>query len=207
MRRSERRKYRKRILWGRVILAIIIVFLAGWGGYHLVGYLMKHRFFLQGEKRSLKAPVEKPKPEKLLKKPELAKRLIYLYLPDAGRTKLVKQEKEIIEGSLEDMVREVFKELSSAKERVIPEGTRLEHVFIGRGVLFLDFSKEMVRNHPGGSNAEIMTIYSIVDSICKSFPEIRMVQFLIEGKVVDTLKGHIDVSLPLEPSWKLKARE
>ncbi len=65
----------------------------------------------------------------------------------------------------------------------------------------------MVRNHPGGSNAEIMTIYSIVDSICKSFPEIRMVQFLIEGKVVDTLKGHIDVSLPLEPSWKLKARE
>ncbi len=141
MRRSERRKYRKRILWGRVILAIIIVFLAGWGGYHLVGYLMKHRFFLQEEKRSLKAPVEKPKPEKLLKKPELAKRLIYLYLPDAGRTKLVKQEKEIIEGSLEDMVREVFKELSSAKERVIPEGTRLEHVFIGRGVLFLDFSK------------------------------------------------------------------
>ena len=207
MKRSERRKYRKRILWGRVILAIIIVSLAGWGGYHLVGYLMKRTLFL-GEERGASHPsVEKAKPAEISQKPELAKRLIYLYLPDPQRTRLIKKEKEIVEGSLEDMVKEVFKDLASAKEQVIPSGTELKHIFIGRGVLFLDFSKEMVRNHPGGSNAEMMTIYSIVNSICGSFPEIKMVQFLIEGRIMDTLKGHIDISLPLEPSWKLRTRE
>ncbi|MCS7233220.1 MAG: GerMN domain-containing protein [Synergistetes bacterium] len=200
MRRSERRKYRRRILWGRVIAAIAIVFIAIWGGYHLVGYMVKHRFFLKEEKAVKEMPIEKASIEE--KRAEVSKKLIYLYLPDSQYAKLVEGTREIVESSIEEMVKDLFKILSESRERVIPQGVELKHVFVGKGVLFLDFSSEIIKNHPGGSNAELMTIYSIVNSVCKSFPEIRMVQFLVDGKVLDTLKGHVDISLPLEPIWK-----
>lgn len=204
MRRAERRKYRRRILWGRVILAAFIVSFAIWGGYNLVGYLIKHKFFLGSEEVSKGVTVERPPEEKRTEtlKPEIAKRVVYVYLPDSQYAKLIEERREIPESSVEDAIRELLKILSEGKNRVIPQGTELKRVFIGKGIVFLDFSSDIVKNHPGGSNAELVTIYSIVNSICKSFPEFKMVQFLIEGKVADTLKGHIDISLPIEPIWK-----
>lgn len=205
MRRSERRKYRRRILWGRVIAAVVIVFIAIWGGYHLVGYLVKHKFFIKEEKVAIEPPSDKV--SLVEKKIEVSKKTVYLYLPDSQYTKLVEETKEIVESSMEEMVKEIFKALAEAKEKVIPQGTEIKHIFIGKSILFLDLSSEIVRNHPGGSNAELMTIYSIVNSICKSFPEIKMVQLLIDGKVIDALKGHVDISFPLEPIWKFSTGE
>ncbi|GEM_PF-2158902 len=204
MRRSERRKYRRRILWGRVILAALVVAFAIWGGYHLFGYLMKQKFFL-GKEEPVSQVEEKKPPED--KKVEVAKKRLHLYLPDEQYINLVEETREVSEGSIEEMVKELFKALSESKVKVIPSDTELKHVFIGKGVLFLDLSSDIIRNHPGGSNAELLTIYSIVNSICKSFPEFKMVQILVDGKVVNTLKGHIDISLPIEPLWKFRARE
>jgi len=200
MRRTERRKYRRRILWGRVIAALIIVIVAIWGGYHLVGYLLTHKVFLKEEKVVTESSVEKPPLS--MKEPEISKKMVYLYLPDSKSERLVEESKEIAENSLEEMIKELLKALSESKGGVIPKGTELRHVFLGKGIVFLDFSSEIVKNHPGGSNAELMTIYSIVNSVCKSFPEVKMVQLMIDGKIVDTLKGHVDISLPLEPIWK-----
>ena len=64
-------------------------------------------------------------------------------------------------------------------------------------VAFLNFSKEISERHPGGSSAELQTIYSIVNTVTLNFPDIKKVQLLIEGKKVNTLAGHIDISFPL----------
>lgn len=205
MKRSERRKYRRRILWGRVIAAIVIVFIATWGGYHLVGYLVKHKFFLKEEKVVTESPGNRTSLTE--RKIEMPRKTVYLYLPDSQYAKLVEEPKEIVESSIEEMVMELFKALVEAKEKVIPQGTEIKRIFLGKGILFLDLSSNIVKNHPGGSSAELMTIYSIVNSICKSFPEIKMVQLLVDGKVLYTLKGHVDISFPLEPVWKFRTGE
>ncbi|MBC7332455.1 MAG: GerMN domain-containing protein [Synergistetes bacterium] len=206
MRRTERRKYRKRILWGRVIAAVVVLLVTIWGGYHLVGYLLKQKFFFKEEKMLKREEMVK-EPLVSERKIEISKKVVYLYLPDSAHENLTEESKEIVESSLEEMIREVFKELYDSKAKVIPQGTELKHVFIGRGIVFLDFSSQIIENHPGGSNAEVMTIYSIVNSLCKSFPEIKMVQFLVDGKVMETLKGHIDISFPIEPMWKIRMGE
>ena len=54
-------------------------------------------------------------------------------------------------------------------------------------------------NHPGGSTAELQTIYSVVNTLTLNFPGIKKVQLLIDGSVHDTLAGHIVISIPLGP--------
>ncbi len=79
----------------------------------------------------------------------------------------------------------------------IPKGTRLLSVSLKDEVAYVNFSEEFKKNHPGGSLGEILTIYSVVDTLTE-FPEIKKVQILIGGAVVETLAGHIDLTSPLE---------
>ncbi len=79
----------------------------------------------------------------------------------------------------------------------IPQGTRLLSVSTADGTARVDFSEEMIIGHPGGSTGEMLTVYSIVNSLTE-LPGIVRVQFLIQGEVVDTLAGHIEISEPLE---------
>lgn len=80
----------------------------------------------------------------------------------------------------------------------VPEGVQLREVYIDKSkTMYVDFSREISKNHKGGSTGEILTVYSIVNTVIKNFPEIRKVQILIEGGQVDTLAGHLDLSTPL----------
>ena len=44
-----------------------------------------------------------------------------------------------------------------------------------------------------------MTVDSVVNSVTANVPEVHTVQFLVEGRQVQTLAGHLDLSLPLAP--------
>lgn len=78
----------------------------------------------------------------------------------------------------------------------IPEGTRLLGISIANGLCTVDFSKEFVDNHPGGSAGEIMTLTSILKTL-QAFPSIEKVQILVEGQKGATL-GNILLDKPLE---------
>lgn len=79
---------------------------------------------------------------------------------------------------------------------VIPNGSRLNNVYIDEKTAYLDFSQEFVDNHPGGSLGEYNTIYSIVNSITE-INGIESVVFLIEGKKQSTYKGHCQFDIPI----------
>jgi len=49
-------------------------------------------------------------------------------------------------------------------------------------------------------------VYSVVDSLAVNFPQIRQVRIFVEGKPVDTLKGHLDLREPLEPDFSLEKK-
>jgi spore germination protein GerM len=81
----------------------------------------------------------------------------------------------------------------------IPGGTTLRAVYLDeKGAAFVDLSREVSSAHTGGSQDELLTVYSIVNVVTANLPAITSVQVLIDGKEVDTLAGHIDLRKPLQ---------
>ena len=86
----------------------------------------------------------------------------------------------------------------------IPTGTTLRALFItGTSQAYVDLSREVAANHPGGAQAEALTVYTIVEALTVNLPAITSVQLLVDGKEVETLAGHVDLRRALvnNPSW------
>jgi len=76
----------------------------------------------------------------------------------------------------------------------VPKGTTLRALYVtDDGTAYADMSESIRENHPGGIRSELMTIYSIVNSLILNVPEIDAVKILVGGKETDTLAGHIDL--------------
>ena len=87
---------------------------------------------------------------------------------------------------------------------VIPEGTQLRAFYVTeRGDAFVDLSLEATSRHPGGSFAELLTVYAIVHAVTANLATIQRVQILIDGRETDTLAGHVDLRRPLEQDLSL----
>ena len=81
--------------------------------------------------------------------------------------------------------------------RTIPIGTELNAIYIDPGsVCYVDLSATVKNNHPGGSNSEMLTIYSVVNSLILNVTEIKQVKILIDGNETPTLAGHINLQSP-----------
>lgn len=87
--------------------------------------------------------------------------------------------------------------------RTIPPEAKVLGITVEKNSLaVVNFSREIVTAHWGGSMGEIMTVYSVVNTLAL-FPDIEQVKFLVEGEEVETLTGHLDISGPIEPDWGL----
>jgi spore germination protein GerM len=79
--------------------------------------------------------------------------------------------------------------------RVMPEGTLLRDAYLdSNGTLYVDFSQDITLNHTGGTTAEYLTVYSVLNTMFANFNWIKGVRFLIDGKEAETLAGHISLS-------------
>jgi spore germination protein GerM len=80
----------------------------------------------------------------------------------------------------------------------VPAGTALRALFVTEGgEAYVDFSRELVSGHSGGSMNEMLTIYTFVDALTVNLPAITAVQILVDGRELDTLAGHVDLRRPL----------
>lgn len=94
---------------------------------------------------------------------------------------------------------------SGLSPTLAPE-TKVLDVFVSaRGVAYVDFSKEATQGHVGGSDEELRSVYSVVNSITANFPAIHRVQILVDDRPAVTLAGHVDLSRPLPPDMTLLA--
>lgn len=85
--------------------------------------------------------------------------------------------------------------------RTIPQGTVVRRAFFDdTGDVYIDFSREFITKHPGGSTGELFTIRSIVQTVAENFPEVERVGVLVDGEHVETIAGHIDASVPFRVS-------
>lgn len=131
-----------------------------------------------------------------------------LYFGDQNATKLVKELRVVEVNPNQPLERYVVEQLIAgpvAKEniRTIPAETKIRDIKTADGICYLDLSAEFVNKHNGGSTGELMTVYSIVNSLCE-LDHIDSVQFLIEGEKQDEFKGHIEFSKPFAPNYDIE---
>jgi len=84
---------------------------------------------------------------------------------------------------------------------VLPSHAQVRGVTASDGVATVDFSRDLVSGHPGGSVSELLTIYSLADTLAENFPHLRQVRILVEGEPVETLKGHVDLREPVKADF------
>lgn len=135
---------------------------------------------------------------------------VVLYFADAEAMYL-EAETGVISTTAADLYSDTLKELVKGPRtdyliKTIPEGVRILSVDINNGDCRVNFSQELVDNHWGGSTGERMTVYSIVNTLTQ-FAEIDRVKILIEGQEINTLAGHMDLTIYLEPDRELIAED
>jgi spore germination protein GerM len=125
------------------------------------------------------------------------------YVAEDGR-QLTSVEQDIAygESTVEQARAIVAAQIAPVAEPVvsaIPPGTALRALFITpKGEAYVDFSRELVAAHPGGSTNEMLTVNTIVQALTVNLPSVSAVQVLVDGKEVETLAGHVDLRNPLK---------
>jgi spore germination protein GerM len=102
------------------------------------------------------------------------------------------------------LMRELLRGPSGAAVRTTPETAVLRSVTIASdGTARADFSSQLASAHPGGSSSEVLTVYSIVNTLALNIDTIERVQILLDGRPADTIAGHLDCRQPFLPDIKI----
>jgi len=138
---------------------------------------------------------------------------IILYFSDRDGEYLIGEKRRIVrKADMKEEAKEVMNELikgpSGRLTPTLPPRTKLLAIQLNEeGVAKVNFNKSLSKDHPGGSSAEIMTTYSIVNSLTLNFAKIKQVQILIEGRPIETIAGHLSLVRPLSPNPALIKRQ
>ena len=91
------------------------------------------------------------------------------------------------------------KNLTSAlpKSTSTKPSSSLLSVELKNGTAVVNFDKKIKNGFSGGSTGEEFLIGSVVNTLTE-FKEVKNVKFLIDGKEIETLSGHMDLSVPVE---------
>jgi spore germination protein GerM len=141
------------------------------------------------------------------------KKEVLLYFSDSEGEYLIAEKRPILKkNEVKEEAKETILELiKGPKEKLIPTlppRTKLLTLQINdAGVAKVNFSLALSKDHPGGSSAEMMTVYSIVNSLALNFPQIKRVQILIDGKSIETITGHLSLRQPIFPKPDLIKRQ
>ena len=179
--RKKRRKY-----LAVYILVVVGVFVAG----VLVGPLLREKGY------QIKDWVIQPRPP-------LEMKVVKLYFSDPQAEHLILEERKVVAlPHVGEEAKEILKELikgplDSSLKPTIPLQTEVEDVYVKGDCFYVNFSLALKEKHPGGTSGELLTIYSIVNTLLINFPSQSRVQILIQGKPAETLAGHVGIRDPL----------
>ncbi len=77
--------------------------------------------------------------------------------------------------------------------RTLPVESEVRAFFIDDGTAVVDFTDAVREHHPGGCRTELLTVFSVVNSLVLNMEGVESVRILIDGREMDTLAGHIDL--------------
>lgn len=135
--------------------------------------------------------------------------VVHIYFADRNG-RYLQAEERIFTGSERDIdrgraiVEALIKGPKSGLMRTIPAGTQLRAYYLAPGKrAYVDLSESITEQYPGGCKSEILTLYSIVNSLILNMPAVSTVKVLVGGRDVPTLAGHIDIRFPFTSDMSL----
>lgn len=94
-----------------------------------------------------------------------------------------------------NLLKEVPDSISQEATTSISRDLVINNVTIKYGTAVVDLSADSLESI-GGSTEESLLISQIVNTLLNSFDEVKSVQFMVDGKEIDSLMGHVDTSEP-----------
>ncbi|MGD2269186.1 MAG: GerMN domain-containing protein [Desulfobacterales bacterium] len=140
---------------------------------------------------------------------QAGERVVHLYFNHKNIAFLASEQRVIVQSNdLIEFGKSIMTALLKGPKgdlmRTIPNGTALRaFYFTIDGTAFVDLNQNVAGNHPGGIQSEILTIYSIVNSLILNIAEVKTVRILIEGGESLTLAGHVDIRFPFKANMLL----
>lgn len=191
-RRGAKLRVKKtsRTTWNRLIFLFLLI------GLGIGGYFLGQRMFLTGLWGSSSRPQGV---EESLASGE--KREVILFFAAPTGEGLVTEPRSILRSVLLEEIKTTVQALITGSEQgnlpVVPAQAQVREVYLDKeGTAYIDFSREIQSAPQGGGWWELLTVYSIVNSLTQNFPEVRQVQILVEGQAVETLTGHVRTDRP-----------
>jgi hypothetical protein len=185
MKPQKGRRNAKLILFAAFIIAAIIL-----------GTLM-----LQKYHRSQQAPVTPALPQET----GVMRISLFFASPDGQGLARETRDMDSCGNDQATCVQDVIEELVNGPmgdlAPTLPDATIVNSVQLSGDTAIVDFNKELANDLPGGSSSETTAVYSIVDTVSFNFPRIKKVKFLLDGHEAETLKGHVDLRVPIEADF------
>jgi spore germination protein GerM len=132
------------------------------------------------------------------------KAAVHLYFADR-KTDFLRSEVRAIQmsGGRTDQIKRIIEALIAGPQselmRTLPANTALRAVYWSEnGTAIVDFTDTLVATHPGGCATELLTVFSIVNTLVLNLDEVRRVKILVGGRESATLAGHVDIRYPLQ---------
>lgn len=104
---------------------------------------------------------------------------------------------------LKDILDELLNGPVGEYTEVIPEGATVEGARLEGPLATVDFNRSFSEMIVSGSSAEMLAVYSIVNTIAANFPNIQKVKITVEGNSGVVL-NHLDLSEALVPDYSLE---
>ncbi len=130
------------------------------------------------------------------------KQVVHLYFGDSQGRHLT-AEQRVLDQPMDSVAsgRQLLDALIQGPRKegspTLPKDAHLRALYLtGDGTAYVDFTAEAFNNHPGGAGIELLSIYSIVNTLVLNVEAIRSVKFLLGGQEVATLAGHVDLRHP-----------
>lgn len=133
--------------------------------------------------------------------------VVHLYFGDASGRHLTAEQRVLTPAGDDvtfsrDLIRALIEGPQRKGTRTLPKGAALRAVYLldngsaSNGTAVVDFDAQSFGNHPGGVEAEMLSIFSIVNTLAINVDSIKQVMILIGGGEAATLAGHVDISRP-----------
>ena len=134
---------------------------------------------------------------------------VMLFFAEMNSSVLVREGREIdacdeVSACLEEILEELINGPVGDLAPVLPPAGMFHSVQLDGGVARVDFAQELLDALPEGSSSEMMAAYSVANSLALNYPQVKAVLFTLDGKPLQTLKGHLDVSRPIAPDFSLE---
>jgi len=130
---------------------------------------------------------------------------VSLYYADQTRFALLAEQRQLPRSENPVALgRTIIRELAAGpidkqRRRTLPKGAILKTFFIDADkTAYVDLNPEMWTQHPGGVQADMLAIYSIVNSLVLNMAEIDAVRILSPGWESTSIAGHLDLRYPLK---------